>query len=37
MYPIWVLLYFNWKLEFGWKKSIKPKQEEVKNEISNTP
>ena len=30
MYPIWVLLYFNWKLEFGWKKSIKPKQEEEK-------
>ncbi|MGB9693737.1 MAG: hypothetical protein ACPLYF_02725 [Fervidobacterium sp.] len=28
MYPIWVLLYFNWKLEFGWKKSIRPKQEE---------
>lgn len=20
MYPIWVLLYFNWELEFGWEK-----------------
>ena len=28
MYPLWVLLYFNWKLEFGWKKSATPKQEE---------
>jgi hypothetical protein len=28
MYPIWVLLYFNWKLEFGWKESINPKREE---------
>jgi hypothetical protein len=33
MYPIWVLLYFNWKLEFGWKRSIKPKQEEEELKI----
>jgi len=33
MYPIWVLLYFNWKLEFGWKKSIRPKQEEEELKI----
>jgi hypothetical protein len=33
MYPIWVLLYFNWKLEFGWKKSVNPKREENKLKI----
>lgn len=30
MYPIWVLLYFGWKLEFGWKESDKPSLEEAK-------
>jgi hypothetical protein len=29
MYPVWVLLYFGWKLEFGWKKSDEPRKEEV--------
>lgn len=24
MYPIWVLLYFGWKLDFGWKISANP-------------
>jgi hypothetical protein len=33
MYPIWVLLYFNWKLEFGWKKSDRPKHEEEELKI----
>ena len=33
MYPIWVLLYFNWKLEFGWKKSVNLKREENKLKI----
>lgn len=33
MYPIWVLLYFKWKLEFGWKNSVKPKQEEEELKI----
>jgi len=33
MYPIWVLLYFNWKLEFGWKESLRPKQEEEELKI----
>lgn len=28
MYPIWVLLYFGWKLEFGWKKCEEPSLEE---------
>lgn len=28
MYPIWVLLYFGWKLEFGWKLSKDPLREE---------
>jgi hypothetical protein len=28
MYPIWVLLYFGWKLEYGWKKSDRPIQTE---------
>jgi len=28
MYPIWVLLYFGWKLEFGWKVCDDPKLEE---------
>jgi hypothetical protein len=30
MYPIWVLLYFKWKLEFGWKTSKNPLIEENK-------
>ncbi|MBS7621430.1 hypothetical protein KEJ32_04895 [Candidatus Bathyarchaeota archaeon] len=34
MYPIWVLLYFNWKLEFGWKISVKPKQKEEELKIN---
>ncbi|MGB9693695.1 MAG: hypothetical protein ACPLYF_02515 [Fervidobacterium sp.] len=28
MYPIWVLLYFGWKLEFGWKISANPLHDE---------
>jgi len=27
------LLYFGWELEFGWKKSNRPKQEEEKLKI----
>jgi len=30
MYPIWVLLYFGWKLEFGWRKCEEPSHEEKK-------
>ena len=30
MYPTWVLLYFGWKLEFGWKKCDDPSLEETK-------
>jgi hypothetical protein len=33
MYPVWVLLYFGWELEFGWKKSDRPKQEEEELKI----
>jgi len=29
MYPIWILLYFGWKLQFGWKKTKQPANEEV--------
>lgn len=29
MYPIWVLLYFGWKLEFGWKECDEPEREET--------
>jgi len=29
MYPIWILLYFGWKLQFGWKKTKQPENEEV--------
>jgi len=32
MYPIWVLLYFGWKLEFGWKTCTQPSLEEKKLE-----
>ncbi|MEM2292997.1 MAG: hypothetical protein QW228_07380 [Candidatus Aenigmatarchaeota archaeon] len=28
MYPIWVLLYFGWKLELGWKISANPLHDE---------
>jgi hypothetical protein len=28
MYPIWVLLYFGWRLEFGWKLSANPLRDE---------
>lgn len=28
MYPIWVLLYFDWKLEFGWTECDEPGREE---------
>ena len=28
MYPIWILLYFGWKLQFGWKKTKQPENEE---------
>jgi hypothetical protein len=28
MYPIWVLLYFGWELEFGWKASVNPLSQE---------
>jgi hypothetical protein len=28
MYPIWVLLYFGWRLEFGWKLSANPLHDE---------
>lgn len=33
-FPIWILYYFGWKLEFGWKTSDNPKDEEdeLKNE-----
>ncbi len=30
MYPTWVLLYFRWKLEFGWKECDEPSLEETK-------
>ncbi len=30
MYPVWVLLYFGWKLELGWKKCSEPFLEEMK-------
>ena len=30
MYPTWVLLYFGWKLEFGWKICDEPSLEETK-------
>ena len=33
MYPIWMLLYFGWELEFGWKECKNPKDEEVKRNI----
>jgi hypothetical protein len=38
MYPIWVLLYFGWKLEFGWKESDEPSLEEkrLKEKYQNT-
>jgi len=26
MYPIWALVYFGWKLEFGWKETENPSQ-----------
>lgn len=29
MYPIWILLYFGWKLQFGWKKTKQPENEEA--------
>ena len=29
MYPVWILLYFGWKLQFGWKKTNKPENEEA--------
>jgi hypothetical protein len=28
MYPLWVLLYFGWELELGWKTCLNPLQEE---------
>jgi hypothetical protein len=28
MYPIWVLLYFGWRLEFGWEHSANPLHDE---------
>jgi hypothetical protein len=30
MYPIWVLLYFGWKLDYGWKIIQKPREEECR-------
>jgi hypothetical protein len=30
MYPIWMLLYFGWELEIGWKECKNPKDEENK-------
>jgi hypothetical protein len=24
MYPVWILLYFGWKLEYGWKECDDP-------------
>jgi len=29
MYPVWILLYFGWELEFGWKITNEPANEEV--------
>ncbi|MEM2941632.1 MAG: hypothetical protein QW304_08820 [Thermoproteota archaeon] len=29
MYPIWMLLYFGWELEFGWEVCRNPKDEEA--------
>ena len=28
MFPIWALVYFGWKLEFGWKETNKPEEAE---------
>ena len=38
MYPVWGLLYFGWKLEFGWKKSDNPslKEKTLKEEYRRT-
>ncbi|NIO38579.1 hypothetical protein GTO27_12915 [Candidatus Bathyarchaeota archaeon] len=29
MYPVWILLYFGWELEFGWKATNDPANEEA--------
>jgi len=29
LYPRWVLLYFGWELEYGWKVSDEPKELET--------
>ena len=29
MYPVWILLYFGWELEFGWKVTNEPGNEEA--------
>lgn len=37
MYPIWALIYFDWKLEFGWKeeKNAKKAEDKIKKLYKN--
>jgi hypothetical protein len=38
MYPIWALLYFGWKLKYGWKECENPlvEEERIKKRIQGS-